>query len=319
MPKIFVSYCHQQRDWVWRRLVPVLKAAGAEVLIDVERFKAGVGCFKQMDAEQDAADTQLLCFSKDYLQSNYCHHEWRRAVRIDPHFDTGRVVPLVLTPATQLPKAVRVPKPLYVEMRDDHDPTIWGLLLKSLRLDWSCCPVSWLNAAEEVTRRIWNGECVNLLVPRLANNGHRQPVDSLITHLQSATYPSALLPKLQLLDLHEGECATLPGLLGRILAKAGIQHALPSNKANALVDFSQKMRTVNSPLQLMLRSADIIGTETRQKAYGENLFAALFNLTHPTNKRLSLFVVSHRPWASLTPAIPSVSAIPFTTLELDAK
>ena len=27
--KVFVSYCHQQGDWVWDRLVPVLEAGGA--------------------------------------------------------------------------------------------------------------------------------------------------------------------------------------------------------------------------------------------------------------------------------------------------
>ena len=59
-PKVFVSYSHAQREWVWGRLVPVLKAAGAELLVDLERFKAGVNCHHQMDAEQDSADRQVL-------------------------------------------------------------------------------------------------------------------------------------------------------------------------------------------------------------------------------------------------------------------
>jgi len=32
MVKVFVSYSHRQGEWVWGRLVPVLKASGAEVL-----------------------------------------------------------------------------------------------------------------------------------------------------------------------------------------------------------------------------------------------------------------------------------------------
>jgi len=32
--KVFISYSHRQGEWVWSRLVPVLKAASAEVLID---------------------------------------------------------------------------------------------------------------------------------------------------------------------------------------------------------------------------------------------------------------------------------------------
>ena len=74
-PKVFVSYSHTQREWVWERLVPVLKAAGADVLIDIERFKAGRGLTKQMDHEQDSADRQVLCFSDEYLTSKACDHE----------------------------------------------------------------------------------------------------------------------------------------------------------------------------------------------------------------------------------------------------
>jgi hypothetical protein len=45
--KVFVSYSHQQGDWVWDRLVPVLRAGGAEVLIDREQFTAGRALLSQ--------------------------------------------------------------------------------------------------------------------------------------------------------------------------------------------------------------------------------------------------------------------------------
>jgi hypothetical protein len=50
MAKVFVSYCHKQGQWVWDRLVPVLNAGAAEVLIDRERFEAGKAIEGQMDA-----------------------------------------------------------------------------------------------------------------------------------------------------------------------------------------------------------------------------------------------------------------------------
>ena len=38
--KVFVSYSHAQGEWVLDRLVPCLKAGGAGVLIDVERWES---------------------------------------------------------------------------------------------------------------------------------------------------------------------------------------------------------------------------------------------------------------------------------------
>jgi hypothetical protein len=58
--KIFISYCHKQEDWVLRRLKPCLDAGGAEVLIDRDRFKAGIRTVRQMDAEQDQSGRHRL-------------------------------------------------------------------------------------------------------------------------------------------------------------------------------------------------------------------------------------------------------------------
>jgi hypothetical protein len=316
MPKVFVSYSHAQREWVWGRLVPVLKAAGADVLIDVERFNAGVACFRQMDAEQDAADLHVLCFSDEYLSSKFCNREWQRAVQSDPSFSVGKVVPIVLKAGLTLPKQIRGPTPLHVNMRDDRDPEVWKLLLRSLRLDWNCCPVSWLDAAEGTARKLQNGECVNLLLPRSLNNGHRQPMEALLAHLRNATLPRKLLPDLKQVDLHSGVCSTLSGLLSQILDQAGIRQELPSTRRKALVAFTQQMRTLSAPLALTLSSCDLLGNAERQSEYGVDFFAALFDLTQPPNRKLSLLAISHRPYASLLPAEAYVSAINFTTIEL---
>lgn len=317
MPKVFVSYSHAQREWVWGRLVPVLRAAGAEVLIDVERFKAGVSCFKQMDAEQDAADCQLLCFSEEYMQSKSCNREWKRALRRDPTFSTGHIVPIVLQAQLTLPKEFLGPNPLYVEMRNDRDKAKWQLLLRSLGINWNCCPVSWLHAAEWITRKLNDGTCVNLLVPRLADNKHRQPVTALIAHLRETALPWQLLPNLQDQDLHAGECTTLSGLLGQLLMRAGIHQKLSANKRTAIVEFTTLMRTLKAPLELALTSCDVISNQERQKAYGTNFFATLFDLTRPDKQSLRLLAISHRTYASIIPSDAYLSDINFSTIELD--
>lgn len=70
--RIFISYSHKQGEWVWKNLVPCLKAGGAEVRIDIERFRAGKEVVAQMDAEQDAADLSVLVLSPEYLASAMC-------------------------------------------------------------------------------------------------------------------------------------------------------------------------------------------------------------------------------------------------------
>ena len=55
--------------WVLRRLVPCLKAGGAEVLIDRDRFEAAKALVGQMDSTQDEADASVLVFSPEYLGS----------------------------------------------------------------------------------------------------------------------------------------------------------------------------------------------------------------------------------------------------------
>jgi hypothetical protein len=61
MTKVFLSYSHKQKSWVRNRLVPVLRAGGAQVLIDTERFRLGHGIIGEMDTTQDAAEKHVLC------------------------------------------------------------------------------------------------------------------------------------------------------------------------------------------------------------------------------------------------------------------
>ena len=102
--RVFVSYSHQQGEWVWQRLVPVLKAGGAEVLIDVERGRLGYAVVGEMDTIQNQAERHLLVFSPDYLASAYCQHEVKKAVALDASFNLGLVVP-VMREACSLPES----------------------------------------------------------------------------------------------------------------------------------------------------------------------------------------------------------------------
>jgi hypothetical protein len=130
--RIFISYSHQQSDWVWERLVPCLEAGGAEVLIDRQQFQVGQAVVGQMDAVQDQADRYLLVLSPAYLASRYCQHEMQRALRRDPQFSQGIVLP-VLRVACPLPKPFTGwNPPLYANLQDDRQLRV-PLMLRWLR------------------------------------------------------------------------------------------------------------------------------------------------------------------------------------------
>ena len=67
--KVFVSYSHQQGAWVLDRLVPCLRAGGAEVYVDVERFKPGHGVRMGNDYTLYAVRDGVVRF-----QTNRCVH-----------------------------------------------------------------------------------------------------------------------------------------------------------------------------------------------------------------------------------------------------
>ena len=66
--RVFISYSHKQGSWVFSELVPCLRAGGAEVVVDRERFEAGKTVVGQMDAAQDGAHRSVLVLSPDYLR-----------------------------------------------------------------------------------------------------------------------------------------------------------------------------------------------------------------------------------------------------------
>lgn len=133
--RVFVSYRHCQGDWVWERLVPCLKAGGADVLIDKERFRLGKAVVGQMDDLQDQADRHLLVLSPEYLQSDYCQHEMKRALKKDPKFAAGLVLPVLRADCT-LPKAFTGwNPPLWADFRDDSNAAAWTALLRECGAD----------------------------------------------------------------------------------------------------------------------------------------------------------------------------------------
>lgn len=301
MTKIFISYCHHQGDWVWKRLVPCLKAGGAEVLIDRERFELGKAVIGQMDALQDQADKQLLVLSKDYLGSVYCCHEMDRAIALDPAFTSGIVIP-VLRKACALPASITNPNPLYADLRDDSQPDPWTQVLQSCdATGLGTTAPAWLAARDDLARFLGRNQSVNLVVEK---GVHWR---ALLEHLIH-DHPLGLAQ----VDLQDPDTTSRWGLLTAI-AKALGERVVLSDEPRDLADFKALLEA-RSNARVALTHFDLA---PHRRYYDVDLFAALRFLMMEKRK-LTLLVQSHTPFATLLPKDHPLSDIDIKTVELQA-
>ena len=301
--RVFVSYSHRQSQWVWERLVPILRAAGcAEVLIDRERFRAGRGVKGQMDATQDQADVSLLVLTPDYLASDYCRHEMARAIAADPDFKRGKMLPVKLADG-DLSAFQRAHDTMnWVDLTNDTGPAPWALLLKSLdatRLN-TAAP-HWLDVRDEIVRKLRDQQqSVNLVVQGLPN------WFALRDHLKEEW-----LPRLAIVNLDDPATATLQGLVKAILHACGCAVDVPAG--NGSVAALNALKSVSGQLLMALTHFDNI--QARRKAYGADIFFALRYLINDQRKMV-LLVESRAPAKELLPKEHPLSTLHFQLVEL---
>lgn len=304
-PPVFVSYSWHQGDWVWDRLVPVLKAGRAEILIDREQFEAARAVFRQMDEVQDRADHHILLLSPEYLASKACQHEMKRAIALDPRFETGLAIP-VLRIDCDLPPSIKRPNPLYVDLRDDGEPEPWGMLLRKCGLDLGATAPDWLRGRDAVRRHLDRGESVNLVV---TGKARWRP---LLDHLRT---DSSL--GLGVVGLDTTEAMDRPSLVGEILKQCGCPLSGPvPDKPRDLVLLGRTLKALPRALRLALASFDHVGHRMAQ--YEIDLFVALRNLIMDERK-LVLLITSHTPFATLLPNGYPLSEIDIKTVELKGR
>ncbi|MCY2987081.1 MAG: toll/interleukin-1 receptor domain-containing protein [Planctomycetota bacterium] len=284
MTKVFVSYCHAQSEWVGDRLVPVLKAGGAHVLIDRERFEAGKAILGQMDAVQDQAERQLLVLSPEYLASKPCAHEMQRAIDLDPDFSQGTVIP-VLRADCKLPNQIKRPNPLYVNLQDDRQDEPWDKLLAGCGADLSVSAPHWLNVRDELRQLLSQDYSVNLVV-----SGEKVAWRAMIQHLADEH-----LPGLVQVDFNSGSTIKRPGLLREMLGGGEATSALPDPPD----DLSRLQEIIESRpglTRIALLHFDLV----RQRNYGIDLFSTLRFLVGERRK-IALLIESRQPFDSLLP------------------
>ncbi len=280
--KVFVSYSHVQGDWVWQRLVPCLRAAGVELLIDEERMKVGHSLIDSMDALQDAADTSLLTLSPEYLNSSYCQHELSRALA------RGTVLPVLRKDCEVRSELLPV---LRADLRDDRLTGPWDKLIDACEAELGVDAPSWLSARDDVSRYLDRGQSVNLLVSRYPK---WRP---LVQHLNAPT-----------IDLDDGTTAYRAGLVRQMLCALGHSGSVPDEPKD-LGLFSEFLHQHGRAMLCLIGFDHAI-----HRSYGVDLFSTLRFHIHA--RRLVLLIESRVPLSSLLPRDHPLSSLDIRTVEL---
>lgn len=300
--KVFVSYSHKQGEWVWDRLVPVLKAGGVELLIDRERFRLGRAVFDQMDALQDEADIHLLCLSEDYLASGPCRHEMDRAIALDPESKKGIVIPVKLAPV-DLPDALATRNPLYADLRDDRDAGIWALVLGACEADLGTTAPQWLEARDETRRFLARGDSVSLVTRG----------DGIAWRALLASVPDGALAPLAVVDLSNPVAASRRGLIEEILRVLGIPGSVPPPPEDLV--FFGKALGGERLRRLALTHFDLV---RERSDLNHDFFAALRYMV-AEEKRLVLLLQSRNNLSQLLPDGHPISLLQTHQVELKGR
>lgn len=304
-PPIFISCSWNQGEWVWDRLVPVLRAGDAEILIDREQFEAARALNQQMDGVQDRAGLHVLVLSPEYLASNACQHEMKRAIALDPNFERGVAVP-ILRIKCEIPRTIKRPNPLYVDLCDDNKPEAWDLLLRKCSLDVGTTAPEWLRARDAIRLHLKRGESVNVVV---AGQARWRP---LLDHLRSDPALGLGVVKLDTIEaMHR------PSLVREILKQCGCPAGGPiPDKPRDLVALSQALKSASRAARLALTSFDHVSH--RMDDYGVDFFLVLGDLMMEARK-LVLLIESRSPFATLLPQGHPLSEIDLKTVELKGR
>jgi hypothetical protein len=286
-------------------LVPVLKAGGSEILIDREQFEAARALRRQEDEVQDRAGLNVLVLSPDYLASEACQHEMKRAIARDPTFESGIAVP-ILRVDCPLPAAIKGPDPLCVDLRDDGAPAPWELLVRKCGLDLGTSAPEWLQARDRIVLHLERDQSVNLVV---TGRARWRP---LVDHLRS--HPSL---GLGVVRLDSTEATHRPSLVREILNQCGCPPSGPvPDKPEDLVLLGRALKALPRAPRLALTSFDHVSHRMAQ--YEIDLFVALRDLMMDA-RRLTLLITSHTPFAALLPHDHPLSEIDLKTVELKGR
>ncbi len=313
MPKVFVSYrFEEQQAWVVQRLVPILHAAGAAVLIDRKDFRIGCGPNASAEALQAQCDFQVLVLSASYFtDSVYCRHELARAHATDPDFTRGTVVPIRRDASVwPVPWGGMLDSPLYVDLPNGTERTNdegWTKIVTAVGGRLEVSPTSWLDASEAVSSALQRPKSVNLVCDSNA------AMKALVAGLRDPPVGAAALPRLHVIDLDAGATRTPEGLVRKVLQAVGVTVDRPTAREalETLEDRLEAIAATDGPPIL----AFLHGSHVADRNYGVDLFRSLRFCTESARWLVLLFC-STAPLRSVLPTDHVLSQIGWQTIRI---
>jgi CheY-like chemotaxis protein len=92
---VFISYSHQDKNWVRGTLLTRLEKTGLKVFIDFRDFKIGAANVKEMERGVAKSRKTLIVLTPEYLKSGWTEFETLMAQTLSPVNRDLRVVPIL--------------------------------------------------------------------------------------------------------------------------------------------------------------------------------------------------------------------------------
>ena len=129
---VFISYKHDDINWVQKELIPRLKKAKLKICLDDEAFLAGGAAIVSMQDAVEQSRRTLLVLTPRYMQSHWTRFEMLATRTLDPDAMQRRTVPLLVEKVEKLPLLLSMLT--YVDLtRIENQDNAWRLLIRSLK------------------------------------------------------------------------------------------------------------------------------------------------------------------------------------------
>lgn len=128
---VFISYSHQEQDWVRAQLLPRLEQSGLRVCIDDRDFEIGVPGLINMERAVEQSRRTLLVLTPNWIAGEWTDFEALLTQTGDPVGRRRKLIPLLLEPC-QLPQ--RLAMLTYIDFTNPADrPAQMERLIHALR------------------------------------------------------------------------------------------------------------------------------------------------------------------------------------------